>query len=192
MKIKNIDTIYKDFRFRSRLEARWAVFFDELGIAWEYEKEGYEIDGIRYLPDFWLPDLGCWIEVKGDTPGYFEKKKAVKLCLASRKDVHIFIGEPYEAESYASLTFFEHNLPPERISEMLADPKEYAVDCFSPEGFVSDAAPVYFWIENDKVVLKQRQLSKEEWSSLAVVPERLHDAYAAARQARFEFEDQVG
>lgn len=26
--IKAIDTYYKGYRFRSRLEARWAVFFD--------------------------------------------------------------------------------------------------------------------------------------------------------------------
>lgn len=192
MIIKNIDTIYRDFKFRSRLEARWAVFFDELGIVWEYEKEGYDIEGIRYLPDFWLPVLDCWIEVKGDTPGYLEKKKAVKLCLAFRKDVHIFIGEPYEAETCSSLTFMEHYLPAEKISEMLADPKEYAVDWFSPQGFVSDAAPIYFWIENDKVVLKQRQLSKEEWRALVIAPQRLHKAYVAARQARFEFEDRTG
>lgn len=29
MTIKAIDTIYKGYKFRSRLEARWAVFFDE-------------------------------------------------------------------------------------------------------------------------------------------------------------------
>jgi len=72
MKIKSIDTIYKDFKFRSRLEARWAIFFDELGLLWEYEKEGFEVDGLKYLPDFWLPALDCWIEVKGDMPGYLE------------------------------------------------------------------------------------------------------------------------
>ena len=100
MKINSIDTIYKDFKFRSRLEARWAVFFDALGLLWEYEKEGYEIDGLRYLPDFWLPELECWIEIKGDTPGYVERIKAVKLCLRSRKDVHIFVGAPYQSESF--------------------------------------------------------------------------------------------
>lgn len=51
--------------FRSRLEARWAVFFDALGIRWEYEKEGYDLgEAGWYLPDFWLPDLKMWIEVK--------------------------------------------------------------------------------------------------------------------------------
>lgn len=73
MTIRAIETRYKGYRFRSRLEARWAVFFDTLGLTWEYEKEGFEIDGVRYLPDFWLPDVslrgyephGCWLEIKG-------------------------------------------------------------------------------------------------------------------------------
>lgn len=65
--LKPIETLYKGYRFRSRLEARWAVFFDALGWKWEYEKEGYEFaDGTRYLPDFWLPSpTTVWVEVKG-------------------------------------------------------------------------------------------------------------------------------
>ena len=66
--IKAIETHYAGCRFRSRLEARWAVFFDNLGIRWEYEPQGYELDdGTRYLPDFWLPECDTWIEVKGST-----------------------------------------------------------------------------------------------------------------------------
>lgn len=64
--IKPIETPYKGYRFRSRLEARWAVFFDALNIKWEYEKEGFDLgDGDYYLPDFWLPELSLWYEVKG-------------------------------------------------------------------------------------------------------------------------------
>lgn len=75
--IPAIETEYAGCRFRSRLEARWAVFFDHLGIPWEYEQQGFELawrlsawgdddmPSIRYLPDFWLPGLGVWAEVKG-------------------------------------------------------------------------------------------------------------------------------
>lgn len=63
--IKPIETIYKGYRFRSRLEARWAVFFDALDILYEYEKEGYELgEAGWYLPDFWLPQFKTWIEIK--------------------------------------------------------------------------------------------------------------------------------
>lgn len=70
MTIKAIQTRYKGYHFRSRLEARWAVFFDSIGLRWEYEQEGFEVDSgggstWRYLPDFKLLDLGCWVEVKG-------------------------------------------------------------------------------------------------------------------------------
>jgi hypothetical protein len=69
--VKAIQTRYAGCHFRSRLEARWAVLFDHLGIPWEYEPQGFEIQGahrnepvVRYLPDFWLPEQGQWVEVK--------------------------------------------------------------------------------------------------------------------------------
>lgn len=73
MAVRAIPTRYKGYHFRSRLEARWAVALDAMGIRWEYEKEGYECsyrltmrEGVlRYLPDFWLPDHGVFAEVKG-------------------------------------------------------------------------------------------------------------------------------
>lgn len=64
MDIKPIETVYNGYRFRSRLEARWAVFFDAMGIEYEYELEGLEVDGVRYLPDFYLPEFRCLFEVK--------------------------------------------------------------------------------------------------------------------------------
>jgi hypothetical protein len=64
--LKAIETVYQGYRFRSRLEARWAVFFDAFHAPWEYEKEGFDINGVWYLPDFWLPTLGVYAEVKPD------------------------------------------------------------------------------------------------------------------------------
>jgi hypothetical protein len=66
--LKPIQTKYKGHFFRSRLEARWAVFFDELGLEWYYELEGYDLGGgLYYLPDFYLPELKCWVEIKSPT-----------------------------------------------------------------------------------------------------------------------------
>ena len=66
--IRAIETSYAGCRFRSRLEARWAVFFDTLGIRWEYEPQGFFVGlGERpYLPDFYLVDQNLWVEVKGN------------------------------------------------------------------------------------------------------------------------------
>lgn len=72
--MRAIQTRYAGCHFRSRLEARWAVFFDHLGIRWEYEPQGLDVgwrlDGsslerFQYLPDFWLPEQELWFEVKG-------------------------------------------------------------------------------------------------------------------------------
>lgn len=73
--MKIIETEYKGYKFRSRLEARWAVFFDTCGVKWEYEPEGFDLgDGLYYLPDFLLHDVllrngdqphDLWVEVKG-------------------------------------------------------------------------------------------------------------------------------
>ncbi len=71
-KIKAIQTEFNGYLFRSRLEARWAVFFDTCRIKYEYEPEGYDLgNGIMYLPDFLLHDVDgrdggeLYVEVKG-------------------------------------------------------------------------------------------------------------------------------
>jgi hypothetical protein len=63
-KARAIETNYRGYRFRSRTETRWAVFFDAAGIAWQYEAEGYNLGGRYYLPDFFLPELKVFVEVK--------------------------------------------------------------------------------------------------------------------------------
>ena len=74
--IEAIETQYKGYRFRSRLEARWAVFFDALGLSWEYEPEGFDLgEHGWYLPDFrvWTPQgRPVWYEVK-PKPGHEQK-----------------------------------------------------------------------------------------------------------------------
>lgn len=95
MTIKAIETAYKGYRFRSRLEARWAVYFDVAGIQWEYEKEGYNLPGMGlYLPDFWLSGLSLWCEVK---PGEFtttERDKCRALELITKRDCIMLEGIP--------------------------------------------------------------------------------------------------
>jgi len=99
--IKAIETHYAGCRFRSRVEARWAVLFDAMFIKWEYEKEGYELDGgIKYLPDFWLPELDMWIEVKGLQPTSEEAEKCRLLCKLTKSRVALVWGEPRYEEMF--------------------------------------------------------------------------------------------
>ena len=62
-----IPTLYNGVQFRSRLEARWAAFFDLMQWPWEYEP--FDLSG--YIPDFYLDfEIPFIIEVKP-----FEKVK---------------------------------------------------------------------------------------------------------------------
>lgn len=85
MEIKAIETIYNGYKFRSRLEARWAVFFDKAGIEYEYEPEGFDIGGVWYLPDFYLPWYNCYVEIK--------PKNSEELIEAENKLINLFYGK---------------------------------------------------------------------------------------------------
>lgn len=61
MRMKGIVTMYRGRRFRSRLEARWAVLFDLFD--WRYEYEPYDLEG--WIPDFALFGAGeILVEIK--------------------------------------------------------------------------------------------------------------------------------
>lgn len=102
-KLYAIETFYNKCRFRSRLEARWAVFFDSLGIQWDYEKEGFELPTDRYLPDFFLPKQQCWIEIKGTEPNGIELALLRELVDATEFDAFLFSGKPNDAKCWAAL-----------------------------------------------------------------------------------------
>lgn len=91
---KPIETHYNGYRFRSRLEARWAVFFDALGIKYEYELEGFELAGGRYLPDFWFPELRLWAEVKPVEASQKENAKICDLVQATKGRCLALVGTP--------------------------------------------------------------------------------------------------
>lgn len=70
--IASIETEYRGRRFRSRLEARWAVVFDTERSAWDYELEAFATRLGPYLPDFRVTEprwsrgngITSWVEVK--------------------------------------------------------------------------------------------------------------------------------
>lgn len=87
-----IETWYAGCHFRSRIEARWAVFYDKLKIPWEYEKEGYHLPSGDYLPDFWFPEQKFWVEIKGKEPDDHEKALCHELAEGTGCKVFLFFG----------------------------------------------------------------------------------------------------
>jgi hypothetical protein len=62
--MKPIPTKWQGTTYRSRLEARWSVFFGFIGLHAIYEPEGFEHDGETYLPDFWVDEFDGYVEIK--------------------------------------------------------------------------------------------------------------------------------
>jgi hypothetical protein len=104
--VKAIETSYKGYRFRSRLEARWAVFLDAIGARWDYEPEGYELPSGWYLPDFFVHfrdddhdrqryrGAGYWLEVKPIQPSDHERQLVLELARATGHVALIGVGVP--------------------------------------------------------------------------------------------------
>jgi len=81
--MKPIQTVYHGYRFRSRTEARWALFFETMGFRWVYEEQGFVLDRNGcYLPDFrvTLPnEQERYCEVQGEGDDDFDDTEMDKL-----------------------------------------------------------------------------------------------------------------
>ncbi len=170
--MKPINTQYKGYLFRSRLEARWAVFFDALGLEWRYEMEGYELsNGEFYLPDFNVkgacdfetPPSMRWdfVEIKATTPSAEEIKKMDLLTKAMHRG-------HYTDGGFGLI--------------LSGDPADHFVYSFCGCGSCIDEVVTY---END--------IADRFWAWKTGNDEKqLTDIYRAAtkaRSARFEFAD---
>lgn len=87
-------THYAGRRFRSLIEARYAVFFDLIGVGWKYEPKTFYSRTLylAYKPDFLLPKLCYWIEIKGQPPSERELQKIDILReVATQKGDKVFV-----------------------------------------------------------------------------------------------------
>ena len=135
--LRAIETVYKGCRFRSRLEARWAIFFDALSLEWEYERSWDIVHEVKakwdrdegcyvedddpyddpsewdedtptiktgYCPDFFIPNLNIWIEVKPKEPTIDERNKAKRWAETHKAPIVVLFQplEPIGAESDAN------------------------------------------------------------------------------------------
>lgn len=102
MTIRVLETEYNGARYRSRTEARWAVLFDHAGYDFQYEPEGYDLESGWYVPDFWIPRLDAFFEVKPENviieAGYYclERSLGEDLAYTTGKDVLFGCGSPHE------------------------------------------------------------------------------------------------
>lgn len=90
----SLKTEYRGTIYRSRLEARWAVFLDALDVPHLYEPEGFDLgDGTPYLVDFRLPTARIYLEIKPVLPSPTEIEKCRRLASIVPDDVRLLYGE---------------------------------------------------------------------------------------------------
>ena len=91
-----IPTNYKGITYRSRLEARWATYFDNINYKFEYELEGYDLGRFGwYLPDFYLINTtNCYIEIKPTLPDRSYLRKLYEFAKHIDEPFYIAVGTP--------------------------------------------------------------------------------------------------
>jgi hypothetical protein len=86
--IKAIATTYRQYEFRSRLEAKWAAFFDLCHWPWSYEP----VDLNGWIPDFAIGERPTLVEVKP----FFRKEEftdaKTKIFQSGHKSEVILLG----------------------------------------------------------------------------------------------------
>lgn len=196
--IKPIETFYRGYRFRSRLEARWAVFFDALSINWDYEPQGYQLPEMgAYLPDFFLhfepedydrrrfPNAGKWIEIKPLEPSGDELLKLGMLSHETRHRALLLVGVP-GAGKWMSVNGWrlgdKHSMPTSDQRPLVTGDGWYVL---RPEGFGS------FGLEQpatdpDLSAIDQFAIAFRRFVPGGCGPKDVTTAIDAARSARFE------
>lgn len=97
MQLQVIETPFDGILFRSRLKARWAVFFKTLGIPYEYEPEKFKTAAGLFCPDFWLPREGRYVHISREESDYVNKL-CQHLALGSGYSVLYVVGSPWPDE----------------------------------------------------------------------------------------------
>lgn len=186
-KVQAIETEYGGYKFRSRLEARWAVFFDTIDIEWEYEPEGYELpSGKRYLPDFKVKCYGTrgycgekpfelFVEVKGE------------MSEGDHERIREFSGFDLEGDRVGDThkVLIVGTIPKVICEDDTSDSDIF--DCYTEDGFFN-----YETIDGDffgafpSVKGGKFFLMGDECQQTGGDLELLVKGYKAARQARFE------
>lgn len=190
-KLKAIQTEYNGYLFRSRLEARWAVFFDACGIEYEYEPEGYDLgNGLMYLPDFLLHGVDgraggdLYIEVKGqmteadaykinrfyeigkDDPDVYGKSKTAILVVSN-------------IPNGSNISDILHNIGDEAYSDYRDWPNKYNFETIDGD---------YFAAHPGINKSGKFELFGDDYNYLCDMDDiATEKAYHAAKQARFEY-----
>ena len=149
------ETKYKGIWFRSRLEARWAAFFDLVGIVYHYEP--FDLPG-------WSPDFLVRVDYTNEGHGVINWLLEVKPVLAPEKALFSKMTDALAAggtgDTYAPMLvglapWFSARFPMPYLAWGSADPNE-AHSC----------ALVHCLLPGDQFALKVAPFERPYWENL--------------------------
>lgn len=116
-------------KFRSRLEARWSIVFDAMGIAWRYEPRWVQLSDGRYLPDFELAhgNTMAYLEIKPCKVPARSLMRCEELAVQTQRPVLLFAGAFEEG-------FTAHVWRP---AFSVSDPQTLLFDLFGATGWAA-------------------------------------------------------
>ena len=149
MFLKAINTEYNDYLFRSRLEARWAVFFDSMSWEYEYEHEGFELSsGKKYLPDFKLhitygknERLSTFVEIKPTDELSENERNKIHSFVKDQGSILLLTGIPTTTKTYGTSISYNQKDDSFNYCECCFDNKKFGIyygewlHCEDPEWF---------------------------------------------------------
>ncbi len=94
---------YNGHKFKTHLEASWAVFFDHVKLKYEREVEGYEMeDGVKFFPDFYLSDYKLYVKIIPDLEllAFKELEQIDQFSNCDDKSVLLICGTPTQEKMY--------------------------------------------------------------------------------------------
>ena len=98
--IQPIPTTYNGIRFRSKLEAQWAVYLEAMEIPYEYESKTFPLVGTVYTPDFQIED-DIFLEIKPAVFTYGSLQKMVNTASGHNVNIALCAGDFYDGFSIA-------------------------------------------------------------------------------------------
>ncbi|AOX10011.1 hypothetical protein Q5O_16940 [Pseudomonas putida JB] len=189
--MKERRTIYhhEGYRLRSYTELMWVKVMEAAGIFYLYEPDLVRVDEGFYLPDFWLPNVGVYLEVKGKAPTPEEIQKADAVMARTGREVIFLVGLPQADDRgicncgflVRGASGWTGNLSPNYLHQVIRDflcPGMWLaiIRAARPDG--------YDWVRPVSDMLEEFFLSRADRSEMEKILREGHAPVNAERMAR--------
>jgi hypothetical protein len=168
--LKAKPTYFNGVAYRSRLEARWALFFTLMHAEFKYEPQHFDVGGgTNYLPDFYFPQLKTYVEIKPVAPTASEDYKCWGLARATNEEAVLLWGTPADVVTYGHGLVYRSN-PVFVVGYRESPRKYYDDDLYYPTVCTSCGRFDFVWAKKqdricDGACVKAATTPDVDWSA---------------------------